>query len=89
MIFSILGISDFILAIIPGVSGLTNGSPPVIRNLLTPSSENIFVNLKISDGLNALLVSIQLILSETTQYRQRRLHLSVTEIRKLVCNRPN
>mmetsp|Transcript_2288 Transcript_2288/g.15219 ORF Transcript_2288/g.15219 Transcript_2288/m.15219 type:complete len:271 (-) Transcript_2288:35-847(-) len=63
----------------------TVGSPPVSLIFSTPSETNSFASRKISSEVSRLFFGVSSTPSSGMQYKQRRLHLSVTEMRRYVC----
>src|SRR5437867_2028113 len=66
-----------------------SGSPPVNRTRVTPSKEKMCTRRVISSYVSRRPRCSHCIPSSGIQYRQRKLHLSVTEMRRLVTCRPN
>mmetsp|Transcript_12185 Transcript_12185/g.20799 ORF Transcript_12185/g.20799 Transcript_12185/m.20799 type:complete len:201 (-) Transcript_12185:518-1120(-) len=66
----------------------TVGSPPVNRILFTPRATNRFVSRSISWMVSSFSDGVKGTPSSGMQYKQRRLHFSVSDKRRYVCSRP-
>mmetsp|Transcript_5935 Transcript_5935/g.21183 ORF Transcript_5935/g.21183 Transcript_5935/m.21183 type:complete len:315 (-) Transcript_5935:277-1221(-) len=66
----------------------TSGSPPVSRILVTPACTNSAARRTISSLVSRCDASDSVTPSAGMQYRHRRLHRSVSEMRRYVCSRP-
>ncbi len=67
----------------------SSGSPPVSRTLSTPSSLKTSTSSPISSTVRISSRGNQTYSSSGIQYWQRRLHLSISEMRRLLRGRPN
>jgi hypothetical protein len=66
-----------------GTSLRRSGSPPVRRTLSTPRSEKTSTSVDISSNVSRSRFGSHTYSASGMQYRHRRLHLSVTDIRRL------
>ncbi len=65
-----------------------SGSPPVSRTLSTPSSVKVSTSWTISSALSMSSRGSQTYSSSGMQYWQRKLHMSISDTRRLFSGRP-